>query len=337
MSWREELAVVVDALNPDKVFILTDSGVAPLFRHDEETTIMVAAGEGSKSFGTLEKVLGELVWRGATRRSLLVNIGGGMVSDLGGLAAGLFMRGIRHVNIPTTLLAMADAAIGGKTAIDFCGLKNQVGLFKMPERVITDSSWLSTLPWPLVRDGLAEVVKTAMLDGRECYEACLELPDRPDAASLGPLALRAAAFKQEIVDRDPREQGLRRILNLGHTAGHAFESLAARRGVTLSHGEAVAHGIAVALALSRKLLNASSALLDVYAARILLRFYNPLPTAVRDADALMEIMAHDKKNPAYGKISFILLRDVGEPETMVADAAEIKQALADVILIRDKR
>lgn len=331
MHWLRLLKEAESELKPDLTVVLTDSGVAPLlgdlFAHER---IVVPEGESSKSFRVLEEVLGELVAKGATRNTLLVNIGGGMVCDLGGLAAGLFMRGIKHINIPTTLLGMADAGIGGKTAIDFRGLKNQIGLFKQPEKVIIDSFWLETLSQELLRDGFAEVVKSALLDSEEYFAEALKQPDILTAASLDNLARRAAEFKRMIVDRDPCEIGIRRILNFGHTAGHAFESLSASEGGeegSLTHGEAVAHGIDVALTLSARRYPEMSDIAQKYRTKILRRFYRPLPRSSADCDRLLEIMTHDKKNLGDGLINFILLKNVGEPETSALDSREIMDAL----------
>lgn len=328
MKWREELAAEIERLRPDRVFVLTDSNVSPLFRWDG-TIIVVPAGEESKSLDTLAGVWEDLSSLGATRRSLLVNIGGGVVSDLGGFAAATFKRGIRFVNVPTTLLAMSDAAIGGKTGIDFGGLKNEVGAFRMPERVIADASWLATLPQNQMREGLAEVVKSALLGSEAVYDELLNLQGTLTANNVGQAAEWSARFKEEVVARDPHEKGLRRILNLGHTAGHAFESLATRVGKPIGHGTAVAHGLLVALRLSERLTGLSPGVANEYEQKILNRFYPALPSECHDVTELIDIMAHDKKNPAAGEISFVLLRAVAAPvesvhvaPSLIAEALE---------------
>lgn len=334
MKWCEELAAEIERLQPDRVFVLTDSNVSPLFRWDG-TVIVVPAGEDSKSLDTLACVWEDLSSLGATRRSLLVNIGGGVVSDLGGFAAATFKRGIRFINIPTTLLAMSDAAIGGKTGIDFGGLKNEVGAFRMPERVIVDASWLATLPQNQMREGLAEVVKSALLGSDEVYGELLNLPETLTADNVGQAAEWAARFKEGVVARDPHENGLRRILNLGHTAGHAFESLAARVGKPIGHGTAVAHGLLVALKLSERLTGLSAGIANEYEQKILKRFYPALPAECHDEAELISIMAHDKKNPAVGEISFVLLRAIGEPvEAVLVAPALIAEALKLSVLRR---
>lgn len=322
MGWREELARETAALDPDRVFLLTDSNVGRLFDWPG-IRIEVPEGEQSKSIECLTDVWRRLTECGATRRSLLVNVGGGVVCDLGGFAAATFKRGIRHVNVPTTLLAMADAAIGGKTGIDFGGYKNEIGAFKMPERVIVDSAWLGTLPQTQMREGLAEVVKSALLSSKEIYDDLLKLPAELTAVKVGAAAEWAARFKQGVVGRDPQERGERRILNLGHTAGHAFESLAARVGRPIGHGTAVAHGLLVELKLSERLMGLPSGTANEYERMILKRFYSALPSECHDVQVLIDIMAHDKKNLAIGDISFVLLRAVGTPVESVRVAPSL--------------
>lgn len=327
MNWQEELENEIARLNPDRIFVLTDSNVGRQFEWSG-SRIEVPSGEGSKSVEGVVKVWRELTRGGATRNSLLVNVGGGVVCDLGGFAAATFKRGIRHINVPTTLLAMADAAIGGKTGIDFDGYKNEVGSFRMPERVIVDTGWLRTLSVDLLADGFAEVVKSAMLGDVTVYERLLNLPGTLDARNVGPLAEWSARFKEDIVRQDPTERGLRRILNLGHTAGHAFETRAAQAGCPVGHGTAVAHGLLISLILSEMMCGFQAGAARTYAERVLKRYYRPLPADVTQPEALIELMGHDKKNPRQGEISFVLLRNFGEPEeSHVVDAVRIGQAL----------
>ena len=225
---------------------------------------------------------------------------------------------------------MSDAAIGGKTGIDFGGLKNEVGAFRMPERVIVDASWLATLPQAQMREGLAEVVKSALLGSAAVYGELLNLPEVLTPRNVGQAAEWSARFKEGVVARDPHEKGLRRILNLGHTAGHAFESLAARVGKPIGHGTAVAHGLLVALKLSERLTGLSAGIANEYEQKILKRFYPALPAECHDEAELVSIMAHDKKNPAVGEISFVLLRAVGEP----VESVRVARALIDGSLAR---
>lgn len=310
----------------DRIFFLTDTNVAPLFAWGNDA-ITVPAGEASKSPEMLLRVVGELEERGATRRSLLVNVGGGMVCDLGGFAAGIFKRGIRHVNVPTTLLAMADAAIGGKTGIDYQGLKNELGLFKMPERVIVDPEWLRTLSPALMADGFAEVVKSAMLGSEDEYSRLLHLPEELTAENVGAAAEWAACFKESVVREDPEEKGVRRILNLGHTAGHAFESASYIAGQGISHGTAVAHGLLVTLLLSCRILGLRYCFAEEYARCVLPR-YPRLAPEVPDVERLWQLMGSDKKNFQHGQPAFILLRHIGTPSDLMPVAfADFEKAM----------
>lgn len=308
---------VVKMLRPDCTFLLTDSNVAKLDALagllPEAERIVIPAGEESKSLDTAVYLWNRLVSAGATRNSLLVNAGGGVVSDLGGFVAATFKRGIRYVNVPTTLLAAADAAVGGKTGIDFAGLKNEIGAFHCPEKVIVSTKFFDTLPRPELLSGLSEVIKTALLTDAELYRAITEGDILTDRDLLARAVRHAARAKEEIVKADPRDRGLRRILNLGHTAGHAFEMLAASRRIPLSHGEAVAHGILVALRLSERYEGCSPELADTYERRILRRYYPPLPFGPEDREELLALMTHDKKNTDAAHITFVLMRAAGSP------------------------
>ncbi len=318
-SLADTLSGLISASRADRVFMLTDSNVASAFgevisRIPGISGIReVAPGEQTKS---IESAAGIWEWLGAsgtTRNSLLINFGGGVVTDLGGFAAATFKRGIRFINVPTTLLAVADAAIGGKTGVDFMGLKNEVGVFAPSERVVVSPEVLGTLPESELRSGFAEIVKMALLCDRDVYETLLRDDALHDREILSRAMRFAAAAKEEIVRLDPTEKGLRRILNLGHTAGHAYESYAAAQGNPISHGEAVAHGMLRALELSRDLEGFPAATVAEYKEKILDRYYSPLPFGEEAAGELDALMARDKKNPKAGEIRFILLRSVGEP------------------------
>ncbi len=318
-SIADTLSGLISASRSDRVFMLTDSNVASAFgevisRIPGISGIReVAPGEQTKSIESAAGIWEWLGASGATRNSLLINFGGGVVTDLGGFAAATFKRGIRFINVPTTLLAVADAAIGGKTGVDFMGLKNEVGVFAPSERVVVSPEVLGTLPESELRSGFAEIVKMALLCDRDVYETLLRDDALHDREILSRAMRFAAAAKEEIVRLDPTEKGLRRILNLGHTAGHAYESYAAAQGTPISHGEAVAHGMLKALELSRDLEGFPAATVAEYKEKILDRYYNPLPFGEEAASELDALMARDKKNPKAGEIRFILLRSVGEP------------------------
>lgn len=311
------LASVLDGLDADRVFLLTDSNVAPVCRLDKSrfaSVHVIEPGEGSKSVGGACGVWEWLATSGATRRSVLVNCGGGVVTDLGGFAAATFKRGIRFINIPTSVLGAVDAAIGGKTGIDFMGLKNEVGAFAQAVRVIVSPEYLETLPRAEVVSGLGEVVKMALIADPGMYRRLVEGDALGDRELLGDAMRSAALAKEAIVAQDPHERGLRRILNFGHTAGHAYEMLAAGLGTPISHGEAVAHGILTALRMSHEQLGLPVEIATEYRERILDRYFKPLPFDVEaKRDELHELMRHDKKNSGAGEITFILLEAPGNP------------------------
>lgn len=322
----EAVANAVDATAHDRLFILSDANVErevfPLmesfFEKYNPVRIILPPGEEFKNLENVSKVWEVLGAEGASRKSLLINLGGGVITDLGGFAAACFKRGIRFINVPTTLLAAVDAAVGGKTGIDFNGLKNEIGAFAPAERVILSVAPFSSLPDDQLRSGFAEIVKMAMISSAKVYNAILRSSDegrldlRNQDFPLGDLMSFAVNEKARIVKEDPKESGLRKILNFGHTCGHAFETMLLRRGCPVSHGEAVAHGILVALILSNIRLKSDSMMIHQYNRLILRRLFKRLPINCHDTDTLVDIMTHDKKN-SDGKITFILLNAIGSP------------------------
>lgn len=318
-------------LNADRIFVLTDKNVRENLHPDlsfADSVKEVQPGEQSKNIETLCDIWEWLVDGGATRRSVLINLGGGVVTDLGGFAAATFKRGIRFLNVPTTILGAADAAIGGKTGIDFKGLKNEIGAFAMPEDVIIIPHLFSTLTDIEKVSGFAEVVKMALLNDGALYERLLDGDALTDGALMDEAIRHAAACKEEIVRLDPKETGLRRILNFGHTAGHAFESYSIEIGTPLSHGEAVAHGILTALTLSVAHVGLHPEVVSTYKERILDRYYKKLPFGPEAAERLVELMKHDKKNLSTDAVSFVLLRSPGTPiESTMINHQELSEVL----------
>ena len=244
------LLQAVEALAPrySRVAVLTDENVAPLYLERLGETfgkrvIVVAAGEASKSFVTLESVLDQLCGFGLDRDSALIALGGGVIGDLCGLSAALFMRGVRFIQCPTTLLAQVDASVGGKTAVNLTSGKNLAGVFHQPDAVFADTSTLASQSEDEFRSGLGEVLKTALLDGEEHLaqlEADAALLVARDSRTLTRVVERCVQFKAKIVSADPLEGGSRKCLNLGHTYAHAIEHIAGF-GV-VPHGIAVAAG-----------------------------------------------------------------------------------------------
>ncbi len=309
----------------DRVVVLADRDVWRL--HSARLTGLtdaprheVEGGEACKTWAELERVLEFLAATGCSRRSCLVTFGGGSVTDLGGLAASLWKRGLDVVHVPTTLLAQVDAAIGGKTAVNVSSGKNLVGTFHQPSAVLADAEVLATLPEHELRSGLGEVAKSALVGGeRELVrlEARARAAADRDPEALAALAADAARVKADVVAKDPEERGLRRVLNLGHTFGHALEH-AAGFGA-LPHGEAVAAGIGLALAASARASVLEDAELPArYAA--LARALGIAPDLATlcarygwrcDVGAVLAGLDHDKKG-AVGAPEFVLVRRAGE-------------------------
>lgn len=309
--------------NPNAIVITdvnTGQFVLPLLRNDSKTvagavTVTVPSGETAKSVEQLAKVWKELIGAGATRSSVIINVGGGVVSDLGGFAAATFKRGMRFINVPTTVLGAVDASFGGKTGINFEGLKNQIGVFADPEATIISSIYFNTLPQVQILSGYAEMIKHGLLDGGEVLGRLLAFsPVYPqfDSERLLPLIQESSQVKVRTVAEDPREGGLRKILNLGHTAGHALESLATRRTSPIPHGYAVAWGLVIALVLSNLELNFPSETLHKVASYVRTN-YGGYGFTCDDYPYLLEAMSQDKKNASADAIAFTLLEDVGKP------------------------
>ncbi len=310
--------------DPSQLFIVTDTNVErlvlpPLTEAMPELAstprIVIPAGEAHKTLESMTGVWQALVEGGATRRAVILNVGGGMVTDMGGFAAATFKRGIRYINLPTTLLGAVDAATGGKTGIDFCGLKNEIGAFAMPEATHISTAPFATLPWEELLSGYGEMLKTALIADAGLYGKLRHgAPLLEDLPALEAPVLRCVEIKRDITDRDPHEKGLRKALNFGHTAGHAIESLLLERGTPAPHGIAVAWGIKMELILSHIELGLDSSVVTGYSA-LLRDTFPAIPLTCRDTDPLMALMGHDKKNAQAGQPDFTLLRAVASPQT----------------------
>ena len=305
-------------ISPDRVALLFDEETARLFADDFKSIapglptlqIVIGRGDAHKHLETCASVWQQLSAGCATRHSLLLCIGGGMVTDLGGFAAATFKRGIRFVNIPTTLLAMVDAAVGGKTGINFNCLKNEIGAFAESRAVVISTELLRTLDLPNLLSGYAEMIKHALLGSGEMLARHLNFSwQEPDFTALQEMVRKSVSLKQRIVTEDPREQGIRKALNLGHTFGHAFESFALESPAPLLHGHAVALGLVCELWLS-----AAATGFPVERMRQTVRYirdhYAPLPFSCNDYERLYALMRHDKKNDG-DHINFTLLESVG--------------------------
>jgi 3-dehydroquinate synthase len=307
----------------DKVFLICDRNTSvhcvPLILQNfpAETVdriFVLPPGEKSKEMPVVLEVLQWLAFQGASRNSLIVNVGGGVVSDLGGFAASIFKRGIPVVNIPTTLLAQIDAAYGGKTGVNQRGIKNQIGTIWFPVMVYVNPHFLHSLPDEHRRSGLGELLKYALIGAGFSPE---ELGENrfSDPANLNILIGQCVDFKTAITSHDPLDLGLRRILNFGHTFGHAFETANAAENHTLTHGEAVAAGIVAETYCSVKINGLSQDFLNRIVAFYLAHF--PIrPLNQLDPLKLITLMKHDKKN-AEGSISSVLLDRNAQPTSPV--------------------
>ena len=315
-----------------KVFILTDENVAPFWlpevahwlHCDSAVDIVVKAGEQHKNLQTVQRIWKTLMKHHADRNALLVNLGGGVITDLGGFAASTYKRGIKFINIPTTLLAMVDAAIGGKTGIDFGGGKNQIGTFAEAEEVIIDPVFLETLPQRELLSGVAEMLKYGFIADANLLNVNLE--------NYQQFIARCGEIKREIVAKDPHENGLRKILNFGHTIGHAIESHCLTTDYPLLHGEAVALGVLGALWLSVKQLGLDKSILQNFEHQFLMLLSEAeISLSEADIEPILSNLILDKKNKGE-KPQFVLLEEVGKPVWDVEVEPELVKQSLDYII-----
>jgi len=328
------LVTVVSACERDRLFILVDTNThrwcLPLISNFDcmqgAQVITIGATDENKTLDTLAEVWSALQRGGATRHSLMVNLGGGMVTDLGGFAASTFKRGLNYINIPTTLLSMVDASVGGKTGVNFGGLKNEIGVFSNADTVIIDTTFLKTLDKENLLSGYAEMLKHGLISDNKHWAELLRSPevlDKPE--EIAGLLEESVAVKQHIVDEDPTEKGLRKALNLGHTVGHAFESLALQRTPIL-HGYAVAYGLICELYLSCIKTGFPTDKMR-QTVSFIREHYGQMSITCDDYPTLFQLMTHDKKNVA-GEINFTLLGDIGDIRiNQTATKEEIMEAL----------
>ena len=321
---------VLADLPQGQLFVLTDTHTKeyclPLLGNFIGQTpyhlLVLEAGEKSKNLISVQVVWDFLLKHRATRQALLINLGGGMITDLGGFAAATYMRGIRFVNIPTTLLAMVDASSGGKTGFDYQGVKNVIGTFTQPVTTLIHPDFLRTLPVEELLSGFAEMLKHALIASQEEWVKLLQLAQEelPQAQFVEALdstgALQASiAIKEEVVAQDPREAGLRKILNFGHTVGHAIESVAIENSIqnSPSHGYCVLWGMVAEVYLSVVHTGCPKEVLQQLV-QIMLQYYGRPQCDCKQREQLIQRMYQDKKNSANRTPNFTLLRAVGEPE-----------------------
>ena len=315
-----------------QVFVLTDWNVAPLWLPElkrwlgceSAVELVIKAGEAQKTLRTAQLLWRRLLRHQADRDAVLVNLGGGVVCDLGGFVASCYQRGIRFVNVPTTLLAMVDAAFGGKTGVDFGGFKNQIGSFAEPLEVLVSPIYLSTLPQRELLSGLAEMLKYGFIADPSMLKVTQDNYEQ--------YLLRAGRIKREIVSNDFKDQGQRKVLNFGHTLGHALESWSQQTEHPLRHGEAVALGMGGALRISIQQCGLSEAVLQDYWPQMKrLLAESDLKISLEEVDDILSYLVHDKKSRS-GAPRFVLLKKPGEPvwDQSVPDDL-VRQALCEVI------
>lgn len=305
------------------VFIITDENTVihclPVFleKQDFKTAphiITIAAGEIHKTIHTCLKVWEMLSEKGADRNSLIINLGGGVVTDLGAFVASTFKRGIPFINVPTSLLAMVDASLGGKNGVDLGHVKNQIGVIKLPEVVILDTEFLKTLPDEHITSGLGEMLKHGIIYSKEYWEH-VKKADFSKKEDFETLIWDSVQIKKEIVTKDPFEKDLRKTLNYGHTLGHAIESyfLENPNKTDLLHGEAVAVGIVLATYISKEMFNFPTETLNDISASVFKHFVKQT-FSKNDIEAIINLLAFDKKN-RNGQVLFVLMEDIGVHRT----------------------
>lgn len=319
----------------DRLFVLTDTTTKqlcwPVVQNyavmKDAIMITIQPTDEAKTLETLATVWTSLQKGGATRHSLMINLGGGMVTDLGGFAASTFKRGMAYINIPTTLLSQVDASVGGKTGINFGGLKNEIGVFNCANSVILSSTFLRTLDTENMLSGYAEMLKHGLLSSKENWAELLTFDiTTPDYATLQNLVAKSVAIKEQIVKEDPTEKGIRKALNLGHTAGHAIESLALKEGRTILHGYAVAWGLLMELYLSARKCGFPAKEMHQMEAYIK-EHYGKFLYDCKHYETLYNFMSHDKKNQG-GNINFTLLGGIGDIRiNQTASQDEIEEML----------
>ena len=333
---EKDLAQFLKTLDYDGLFILTDNNTQnyclPLIQSLPEIQtakkFSVLADDENKNIESLSEIWKFLSNNGANRKSLLINLGGGMLTDLGGFAAAAFKRGIRFVNIPTTLLGAVDAAVGGKTGINFAGLKNEIGTFAPAIAVLIDSNFFKTLDTSQILSGYSEMLKHSLLKSEGSLNELLKFDlNEINYDLLNNLLFESILIKERIVEEDPTEQGIRKALNLGHTFGHAFESLALETKQPVQHGYAVAYGLFCELYLSYIQLGFDKNIL-MKIARFVKEHYGVFAIDCSNYQRIYELMRHDKKNEATGEINFTLLKSVGDIQiNQTANRTEIEEVL----------
>lgn len=312
----------VKEIAPSKIFVLTDSNTKtaclPYFlnrfnTHHEPELLTIPAGESHKNITTCNDLWKALSACGADRKSLLINLGGGVVTDLGGFVASTYQRGIDFINIPTSLLAMVDASVGGKNGVDLGVLKNQIGIIRDARVIVIDPKFLDTLPKAHFTSGVAEMIKHGFIHSMDYLERVMDL-DAGNTKQLSDLIWESILIKNEIITEDPTEKGIRKTLNYGHTLGHAIESFCLDNSErnTLLHGEAIAIGMILATFISSETYAFPKQILEQTTSH-LLKTFGKESFSETEIEGIIKLLIFDKKN-TNGQIQFVLLEGIGKPK-----------------------
>ena len=316
---EKELGKILSRYPEDKVFLITEQNCdqlcvplmsqTPGFGHLKK--MVISSGEENKKLASVEKIWLFLSQNGADRKSLVVNLGGGMLTDLGSFAASTIKRGMDFVNIPTTLLAQVDASVGGKTGFNYNGLKNEIGVINQPDNVIIDVRFLRSIDEMNFISGYAEMIKHGLINSKEHFDEVRYFDlQNIDYEILQGMIARSVAIKDSFVFRDPNEHNIRKALNFGHTIGHAFESNALESGNPILHGYAVAYGMIAELYISHKVCHLSIEVLHELSVW-LLKVYGKHNIDENQFETFYELMTHDKKNEGT-RVNFTLIPAIGE-------------------------
>ena len=314
MSWE-----ILNNYPKEQICIVSDKS---LIRHAQWSAmpeladipvLWLEVSEATKSLDTVAQIWDFMFAHHLTRRGLLICVGGGILTDLGGFAAATYKRGIQYINIPSTLLAMVDASSGGKTGINYRGLKNAIGAFAPPADTLIDPKWLKTLPATQFLSGFAEILKTGLIERPDLlWDRLLQYDlDTMPLDSLTPMIEQCVAIKERIVQADPNEKGLRKALNFGHTFGHAIEEISISNA-PISHGYAVVYGLIAELYLSVTKLGCPKEPLQQLT-QLMLHYYGRPNCKCSDMEPLIALMQQDKKNERAAEINCTLIRSVGDP------------------------
>jgi 3-dehydroquinate synthase len=330
-SISKSLPQFLSEQNPTKIMVLMDENTKkncyPIVKHllPNHKTVVIKSGELNKNLNTCSEIWASMTDFELDRHSLLINLGGGVIGDMGGFCAATYKRGIAFIQIPTTLLAQVDASVGGKLGIDFNGFKNHIGVFSLPNAVLIDPVFLKTLPSAELRSGFAEIIKHCLIkDAHKWNEIKIKDLEQQDFEDL---ISHSVEIKKEIVKEDPTEKGLRKILNFGHTIGHAVETFFLDKGkFRLLHGEAIAIGmISEAFIAFEKKMISEQTLLDIE--EFIFSVYGKVFIDSKDFDKIIALTYHDKKNRG-GQIKASILDDLGScAYDITLTKGQIKQAL----------